>query len=320
MGRGGEAGVGTAGVACCGLIWVIVSCFLLGFSFDTLEPTTMALMYNENTCFLDPSTLYNANDGEGGRWFTGLGVHFLEFPRNLLRVKFNSEEDADGPLVSAKTFNGTSITMGFSAQYGLKRDAQALYDLYMRYGQDYQKFFAVYTRHVTRDVISTHPVVDLWEKRKEVGEEIQVALTADFEPRGAFVANVQTLSLDIPVDIQNAIETTTVAYQKIAQAEFDKQAETVVAQTKRLVAEKTAEILVLNARGQAEALILDTTAQAQALNITIGLESEAYATVKDTFSFNNDELLNYIWLDNIKASSAAKTYISVNQPTDTVIA
>ena len=59
MGRGGsEASSAVFGM--CAFIWVVCSCFLLGFSFDTLEPNRMGLLYNENTCFLDTTTLYVA--------------------------------------------------------------------------------------------------------------------------------------------------------------------------------------------------------------------------------------------------------------------
>lgn len=79
MGRGGSLGHGT--IACIALtcISLFVSCFLLGFSFDTLDASTLALMFDQNTRDLDCSRVYGAERGKGSRrWFTGLGVGFYK--------------------------------------------------------------------------------------------------------------------------------------------------------------------------------------------------------------------------------------------------
>lgn len=85
---------------------------------------------------------YNAEEGDSGRWFTGLGQKFIEFPRNLQRMRFNAEEGSNGPTITAKTFNGTSVELDMAFQYGLSRTAEDVSALYLTYGTDYARFFA----------------------------------------------------------------------------------------------------------------------------------------------------------------------------------
>ena len=56
-------------------------------------------------------------------------------------MKFNSEADANGPTISAKTFNGTTVYLDLAFQFGLKRTPADVYALYLDYGHDYTDFF-----------------------------------------------------------------------------------------------------------------------------------------------------------------------------------
>ena len=101
------------------------------------------------------------------------------------------------------------------------------------------------------------------------------------------------------------MKTTTVAFQKISEARFEQDAETVRATTRRLVvratfcvhqlahfytglftflaimfqAEKAAIVTVLQAEATVGALELSVQAEAQALNVTISAEASAYKQV-----------------------------------------
>ena len=304
MGRGGGDNPAPAVFACCTLSWIICSCFLLGFSFDTLEPNRMGLLYNENTCYLDTGTLYNQEEGDSGRWFTGLGQAFIEFPRAVMSIKFNSEEDASGPTISAKTYTGTSVALDMAFQFQLIRTPEAVAKVHATFGTDFARFY-MKVRHCSRSVgvwcashagvpSSTHAklcatsspitwvradqrvlhcrlarcaaltwcgcdrnaVTDLWEKREIMGTAMRDALNLRLSEKWAEVTGFQVLSLTIPTEIQSAIEvwyyarpararsephratpcqSTSVAFQKIGEARFEKEAATVRAETRRAV-------------------------------------------------------------------------------------
>lgn len=94
-------------------------------------------------------------NGESGTFGTG-SPHPCAFGASCVRVRpvpltprtclclfvLHDSPDADAGVISAKTFNGTSITMGLSLQYRLKRTASSVFSTYMKYGEDYHKFYA----------------------------------------------------------------------------------------------------------------------------------------------------------------------------------
>mmetsp|Transcript_144950 Transcript_144950/g.351965 ORF Transcript_144950/g.351965 Transcript_144950/m.351965 type:complete len:327 (-) Transcript_144950:33-1013(-) len=320
MGYGRAGGPGTAGTVCCGLIFFIVSLFLFAFSFDTLSATEMGLMYDANLCRLDTSVVYNAERNQGGRWWTGLGVNFITFPKEVQVVKFNTETDADMPSIQSKTQDGADVDMGISFQFRLLRDADNLSKLYLKFGvdefgePDYKRFVHRYARQVTRDVLSEYKVTELWEKRREVGTQLEAVLSTELTKRHCELIGFQLLNLDVPADLKEAIVTTTVAFQGIEKAEFELAQEEVQARTRRLVAEQAATITVLNANGTAAAFLLDTEAEALSLAITTRAEVDAYKHVAQELSFGSDMLLDYIWVDNMLATDVGQMYLSVDQP------
>lgn len=310
-------GPGTTGTICCGCVWFIVSIFLFGFSFDTLGPTEMGLLYDANLCHLDSSTVYNEQLNSGGRWWTGIGIHFIRFPKEIQVVKFNEEADAVMGSVASKTLDGSSVDMGLSMQYHLKRDAESLSQLYLKYGMDFEKFLVRYSRQVTRDVLAEYLVTELWEKRFEVGARIRSALVHEFDRRHVVLRGFQLLNLDIPHQLEDAIVVTTVEFQGIEKAQFELQAGIVSAVTARLTAEQDAQILVINAQGQAGALLLDKRARAKALNHTAEAEIEAYNHVKSSMNLDETDLLGYVWLESLTQANTSDAVFSVQQPTVT---
>lgn len=240
----------------------------------------MGLLYDANLCHLDRTTVYNQERNQGGRWWTGLGKQFITFPKEVQMLKFNDETDADMPSIQSKTRDGADVDMGISFQYRLKRDPDSLSRLYLKFGvndfgePDYSRFIQRYARQVTRDVLSEFKVTELWESRHEVGAQLQASLAAELERRHCELVGFQLLNLDIPPDLKEAIVTTTVAFQGIEKAEFELAQEEVQARTRRLVAEQSSTITVLNANGTAATFLLDTEAAALSLAITTDAEIE----------------------------------------------
>jgi hypothetical protein len=70
---------------------VFVVFFLLGYSLDTVPPTHMGLLYNNNTneLMIDEG-LYNHDFEGSGRYFVGLGKQFILFPRTIQDLVFSS--------------------------------------------------------------------------------------------------------------------------------------------------------------------------------------------------------------------------------------
>jgi regulator of protease activity HflC (stomatin/prohibitin superfamily) len=317
MGRGGEAGPGTALCGVLSFITFFVSCFLLGFSFDTLDPTTMALMMNRNTYNLDCSRLYGVTRGEKGRFFTGLGVGFYEtrFPTTAVTLKFHRTPDADSPIIDAKTNDGVTANVGMSFQYRLLRTPEDVCALYRAYGKEWNSFYTVYARARARDAISLFNVADLWTRRADVADAVGAAVRDELATRWAEVVGFQLLTLEIPSELQDEIANTTVQFQRISQAELTLQATTVAAITRQLQAQQAAAITVVQASADSAATLLDADARAAALNYTVTSEAVGYRALKDALGLDTRGLLDLVWIDTLLGTSAPLV-VSVNSPNE----
>lgn len=320
MGRGGEIGVGTAAFAVLSFITVFVSCFLLGFSFDTLEPDKFALMFNKNTRELECDRLYGAERGKGSRrWFTGLGRGFYDykFPLAAHTLLFSSTvTGASSATITTKTSEGATVTAELAVQYQLPRDPQRICDLYFAFGLDYESFLVNYVRGTARDIIAAQQVQDMWTGRPQLSAALRTAIAAELSARafGVSVVNFQLLSVDIPVALQAEIETTTVEFQKIAQASLTLQAQNVSAITTQLQAQVESQRTVIAAGAAANATLTEAVAQASSQNLTSYTEAQAYATFKDAFNLTNAEVLQVAYIDALLNTGAERVSIALSSP------
>ena len=75
-------------VCCLFSVFLLISCILLGVSFDIMRPTEMGFRFNRNTMKLSDDEVIGAERGTGGRFFVGLGQGFdYKFPRSYVQVR-----------------------------------------------------------------------------------------------------------------------------------------------------------------------------------------------------------------------------------------
>lgn len=250
-----------------------------------------------------------------------------------MQLKLNEESDADSYSITARLRNGLPVTMGISFQYSLRRDPSSLTNLLLNFGEgpnDHKQFFIMYTRELTREVISAYDVYDLWTKRGEIRQAIAVKLNEvlgnhyadllEIRPANASEEStlprysVQLLDLSIPADVQGAIETTTVERQHILQAEKNLEATRVTVQTNLLKARQDATITIINAQASAFATRTAAQAEAQALNVTIEAEAEALASYKGSLDMDNTNVLDLEYVDALINANPGAAVYSIPQP------
>lgn len=291
------------------VLTLIVSFFLIGYSFDTLHPQVMALMYDANKANLE-CKLYEAS----GRYYTGLGVGFYDyrFPVTATSILLHNLPFADGPIITTKTFDGVSISAGVSFQYRYERSAAALCDIVNRYGvAQYEQFVISYARGAVRDAIGQFAVSELWTSRPEVASAVKAAVGAALRPHHAILANLQLQTLDIPDSIQNEIENTTVQGQRITQAELSQQAARISSTTRLLQAQVAAQAQILAAAALANATLYDAKARSAALNLTVSAEAEAYASLKDALQLSNEQVVTLAYIDAILSAAGSASGVTV---------
>jgi uncharacterized DUF497 family protein len=230
-----------------------VSCFLLGFSFDTLEPLTMGIMFNQNTRLLECDTVYGVTVGGGSRrMFTGLGRGFYNyrFPVNSQYLLFSSNSTASGhyETLTTKTVEGATITMDLALQYKLPTTQPSLCGVVYNYGLSYNNFVVAFVRGAARDAVAPFAVSGIWVQRTAVGLAVKAALNATLTRAGFTFVDAQMLSLNIPTSLETEIENTSVQQQGIVKAMYNQQRQNVSAITVLQQAEVQATIAVISAR------------------------------------------------------------------------
>eukprot|EP00753_Platysulcus_tardus_P016289 PLAT5582.2.p2 GENE.PLAT5582.2~~PLAT5582.2.p2 ORF type:complete len:335 (+),score=151.79 PLAT5582.2:33-1037(+) len=317
-GRGGDSDTGWAVVlTLCGVM-TFISIFLIAFSFSALVPNDMALIYDANVLQLRTDAAYNtdARGKDSGRWGTGLGVHFIRFPKTQQKILMSDEDDSDASSITARTIEGLTIKIALSAQYSIKRNVKDLTELYMEYGENnWQPTFVRFIRGIARDVAAEYRLNDYFEQRETISRHIQRELAA-FLDENAHVTldGSQILDISIPDQIKNAILDTAIAFQRIGQASFQKQAREVQATTRVLEARESVAILLDTAQANAEVAVVSTSASAEAFRVVTAAEQDVYQTLRDTLELTNDELLVYLWLLNVQEVTSASDIFSISKP------
>lgn len=115
---------------CCMLTALIAVGVFVFFSFASLDAYEYGLDYSGITKTVD-STVYPP-----GYHFLGFGHKFLVYPSTVQNMEFSIESQADRPPIVSRTEDGLMITFKASFQYLLM--SNKLYELYMRYGEDYR--------------------------------------------------------------------------------------------------------------------------------------------------------------------------------------
>lgn len=297
-------------------VTAFISFFLIGFSFDTLEPNVMALMFDQNTGYLDCSQVYGVATDSSRRWFTGLGRGFYTYRFNSTsrNMVFGSTPGADAPIIDARTQDGASIVVSLALQYRLPQDGPSLCNLYYTYGQSYHSFYVHYARSATRDTMALFQVTDLWNNRSGVSDVLETKLRPALKLGGASLVNFQMMSLDIPDALQAAIENTTVAAQKIEQASLQLNAAVVAANTTRLQAERQGALTLTMALANANVTTTLANSTATVLQRTTAAEANGYAAMKTSLGLNTTNLLALRYMDALTTSTAQNVLLSAADP------
>lgn len=302
------------------VITLFIGSILLGLSFQTLQPSEMAIMYNQNVMKLDCENLYGAErSSESRRWFSGIGQGFYsyKFPMSVRQLTLADGGGSDGPSIYARTADGIKVSVSVSLQYKLPRDAARLCSIIYTYGSPdaMVPIFKSLVIDAVADAVSSFPTVDLWEDRPGLGLAMNRSVVTSIQSKGVEVTGFQFLSVDIPIQLQRAIENTTVVAQAIVQAALNKERALVGATTLKEQAVVSTRITSILAQAKANATLIAAEAEASALNLTITADARGYKQFQTEFpGMRNDQILALAWIDSVTSAKVGKIYVGADAP------
>ncbi|GMH65112.1 hypothetical protein TL16_g04118 [Triparma laevis f. inornata] len=271
----------------------IVFPWLLGYSFDTIDPGYVGLLWNQNLHNLDSNKLWKE-----GRHFIGLGCHLIIFPTYAQFVNQG--------YIQARTKDGLAVQIQPSFQYQINDNLDDVAGLYKAFGGSYEETFISISRMNIRDVVSTFVAYDLVKHRDTLASNLEAGLNTKLSDFGVNVIGYQVLSIQWSNTIDNAIMAAVTELENVKTAHAEKN----ISQIEALTAVEEAKVLSENAiiiANQTAAILL-ATKEAEASNIVIQgtAQAQAFAAVKanitqadGTTPMTGDELLKYVYLENM---------------------
>jgi len=308
------------GLAVCCVV-LITSSALLGSSFDTLEPTQMGIIFDQNVQHVDTDQLYL-----NGRYLTGLGRQFIGFPITYQTIRFgDSSFDAGtafGDIV-CRSRDGLSIEVEIAFQYMLNRNASDLWRLYMDLGTSYNDVYSLMAQQTVQDVMGDYYALDFFQDREIIEADMYSQLHVKLVRLYASVTSLELMRVNIEdtsPTLVDAVENTQIAIQDVFQAVAEQNVAQVQADALVGVAFEVAKVQLLNANATAISYLAAIQANADALLYRVAQQAEALNTLRDQLGLNTSvEVLAYNWLTAMQENTVPSLLVGLKYP-DTLIA
>jgi len=292
----------------CGVVVVAVLALvvIILVSFDTLEFQEIGLNYSWLSESVEDHVYMS------GRYYLGLGNHFVKFPRVVQTINFEDDggHNTRGPSLQSRTNDGLNVGLEVSIQYKLVPND--LYKMYNHLGVNYEKFFVrtaidKLTEHATK--YSAH---FFFSNRTRVGTDLQTALEDHFQDPGyAQIVILQLNNVRLPREFESAITASQVAHRDINISLQEREANMVTFETAILRAQKQVE--VVNNRGLAEAQSIEAGNEAycKQYNITQDLQSKALAQLVTSAGWTTTQLLEYLKIRTVRDHPSQRTTVQM---------
>mmetsp|Transcript_18353 Transcript_18353/g.36691 ORF Transcript_18353/g.36691 Transcript_18353/m.36691 type:complete len:304 (-) Transcript_18353:65-976(-) len=287
------------------LVVLIVSAFLLGFSFYVIEPNNVAIDYNKVSQRLDTAKLYDP-----GRIFLGVGHEMIVFP--------TIQQTRDLGTLTGRSKDGLSVQFRCNYQYLYTRTVDSLSKMYLDYKGTHEKVFDFYAASVLRDTMATYTAFEVITKRPLLSADMFESVKAELANYGVEVTALQLLNTELPDRFVNAIEQTVITQQNMEKASFTLEKAKINGDTKRLTAAIDAKLILVTAEAEATAKLNEAKAEASAKTVQLASEKDAYSALYTKINgelggFGKDHLLAYMRTESLADTSAGGINFGIDQ-------
>eukprot|EP00929_Paragymnodinium_shiwhaense_P029127 TRINITY_DN16765_c0_g1_i1.p1 TRINITY_DN16765_c0_g1~~TRINITY_DN16765_c0_g1_i1.p1 ORF type:complete len:299 (+),score=74.83 TRINITY_DN16765_c0_g1_i1:105-1001(+) len=283
-------------------ITLVVIFFL---SFDTLEYQEIGLNYSwiSETVEDKPFT--------SGRYYLGLGNHFIKFPKMVVTISFVDDDGGQatqGPALQSRTKDGLNVRLEVSFQYRLKLND--LYKLYSTLGPKYEQTFVRMAIEQLTTAATLHPAHFFFTNRTSISQEMKSMLDDHFQKHAfAEVPFFQLRTVHLPQEFEDAIKDTQVKQQEIQIAMLEQKTNKVSYETTVLQAEQAVKVMRNQAEAEAKAIMAQNEAYCTQYKVTQDLQSEALRKLMQSAGWDSKQLLEYLRIRAVRDHPAERTTI-----------
>jgi regulator of protease activity HflC (stomatin/prohibitin superfamily) len=299
-------------LGCCAS-WIVISVFLIGFSFSIIEVEEYGVLYSTYMQELKNETRTS------GRYFTGLGKTFKKFPRRYNSVDFSETDGSIADALSCFTNEGLGVYVDLSFYYRLEKDL--IRDMYLTFG-DY--WFANIVRKSyasIKEICPKYKTTEFFSKREEIATEMKDYIQENFEEvfGGAVVVeSLQLRNLDFDEPLEEAI--TNKLIQEINLRVYEIRMDATQIEKEKNLIENWAENNITLINAEAEVLAIGQTeyAKADALNLILSQMASSYGSLNSELGLLADqELIQFIHASELAELAETlnnKLYFGLNDP------
>lgn len=274
-----------------GALGFVVLVVLALFSLQAVPNLHYGIRYNTAGKWADVDNVYTA-----GRYLIGPWNTFVLFPAVVQNVEFSNTFGlaASGhryPALHTRTKEGLALNLEVSLQYRLK-EAQ-VGKLYTEFNVDFQNFFVSTIRESVIKVAADYEAYQLWDQRKEVGNQMQREVNAVLNRTYAECWGLQLLDIALPKAFDQSIVQTQVQNQAISTEKFAQESTQIRAMTSVIESQYEKEIKVITAAGEANYTLITKTAKAFAKKLVLDTEAEVLQKIREELNLVKGNLVTY---------------------------
>jgi len=265
--------------------------YRLDGSFGTLEFFEIGLNYSWISETIEDRPYSN------GRYYLGVGNHFLKFPRTVVSIFFLDDLAGNsmlhGPALQSRTKDGLNVKLEISFQYKLNPDN--LYDMYTTLGPTYEKTFIRMAVEQLTTAATLHNAHYFFVNRTHISEQMHKRLSDHFGEVGyAHIPFFQLRTVHLPHAFEDAIKETQVKQQEIKIATHKQETMTVTFETRVLQAEQYVKQLQNQADAEATAILLKNNAYCEQYTFAQEVQAEALKSLTTEAAWQSTQLLDYL--------------------------
>lgn len=296
-----------AGMAWCvpvGCVSCVALIVLIILSFDTLEYQEMGLNYSWISQSVEDKPYTS------GRYYLGIGNHFIKFPQMVMNVYFLNDLSGktQGPALKSRTRDGLNVDLEVSFQYRL--EFKKLFDLYSTLGPHYEKTLVRMAIEQLTTAATMHNAHNFFNNRTTIGQEMHDRLKKHFSEHAfADVPFLQLRTVHLPPAFESAIQDTQLQQQDIQIASAEQSQNRVQYETRVLQAEQAVKVMNNQAEAEAQAIMAQNKAFCKQYEVTQNLQSEALEKLKSAANWDTTQLLEYMRLRAMREHPSAHTTV-----------
>jgi len=264
------------------------------------------IRYNHAQKYADVDNIYTA-----GRYFIGPWSSFVIFPAKVQNVEFSNTYGlaASGhryPALHTRTKEGLALNLEVSLQYRLR--LAEVGKLYTEFNVDFQDFFVSTIRDTLIKVAADYEAYQLWDQRKQVGDQMQSEVNAVLGRTYAECWGLQLLDIALPSAFDKSIVETQVQNQAISTEKFAQESAQIRAVTSVIESEYDRQIKVIRATGSANYTLITRRAKAAAKKLVLNTEAEILKKIREELQLTKEDLVSYQRYAAVSAMSNASLF------------